>query len=76
MFLQKAREKFRRLLSDSTTRLNALYKKLGKCVGKARPYFELLKKSKEVYIFYPLRYKNYDIPNICFSEVSVSSEII
>ena len=43
-----SRDKFRHLLNESTSTLNQLQKKLGKCVAKARPYFDLLKIAKQV----------------------------
>ena len=45
---QRARNQFRNLLGKSTQKLKASYDKLGKCVGKARPYYVLLTESKEV----------------------------
>lgn len=46
--LQEARADFRQLLCDSSVRINALAKKLGSCVEKARPYYEARIKAKEV----------------------------
>ena len=46
--LQEARAEFRQLLCDSSVRINALAKKLGSCVEKARPYYEARIKAKEV----------------------------
>lgn len=37
--LNKTRDQYRTALSDSTTQLNNLLKKLGDCVNKARPYY-------------------------------------
>lgn len=37
--LNKTRNQYRTALSDSTTQLNNLLKKLGDCVNKARPYY-------------------------------------
>ena len=45
---QRARNQFRNLLGKSTQKLKASYDKLGKCVGKVRPYYVLLTESKEV----------------------------
>ena len=45
---QMARNTFRHIHSDSTSALNALKNKLGKCVGKTRPYFDLVKTAKQV----------------------------
>lgn len=42
--LQDANAAFRARLSESTQKLNLLGKKLGKCIAKARPYYE----AKEV----------------------------
>lgn len=47
---QDARASFRQALTDSTHQLNALAKKLGSCVEKARPYYDARMKAKEVYI--------------------------
>ena len=47
-FPQAARASFRQVLTDSTQRLNALSKKLGTCIEKARPYYEARMKAKEV----------------------------
>lgn len=41
-FLQKARKRFQRMRVESTQRLNVVQQKLGRCVVKARPYFEML----------------------------------
>ena len=46
--LQEARLLFRQLLSDSTQKIDALSKKLGKCVQQARPYYEARIKAKQV----------------------------
>ncbi|KAK2140862.1 hypothetical protein LSH36_1225g00022 [Paralvinella palmiformis] len=45
--LEKSRTKFRTILTESTQKLNAVFKKLGKSVLKARPYYELLKESRQ-----------------------------
>ncbi|ELU10323.1 hypothetical protein CAPTEDRAFT_122047, partial [Capitella teleta] len=44
--LEKRRTAFRSLLSDSTHSLNQMCKKLGKCINRSRPYYELLKESR------------------------------
>ena len=46
--LQAARAGFRQVLTESTQKLNALSKKLGTCIEKARPYYEARMKAKEV----------------------------
>ncbi|XP_060552165.1 SH3 domain-binding protein 5-like isoform X2 [Ruditapes philippinarum] len=48
--LDDARASFRQALTDSTYKLDALAKKLGSCVDKARPYYEARLKSKEVHV--------------------------
>lgn len=35
------------LLNESTRRLKLLSKKLGSCIEKARPYYELLEEAKK-----------------------------
>lgn len=44
--LQEANAGFRTLLTKSTHQLNALAKKLGSCIEKARPYYEALEEYK------------------------------
>lgn len=51
--LQDARAKFRQLLCDTTLQIDALGKKLGSCVERARPYYEARMKSKEVFNAHP-----------------------
>lgn len=51
--LQDARAKFRQLLCDTTLQIDALGKKLGSCVERARPYYEARMKSKEVVNAHP-----------------------
>ena len=48
VLFQLARNKFRSLLADSSEHLKQLGKKLGKCVNKARPYYDVLRESKKV----------------------------
>ncbi|XP_034229970.1 uncharacterized protein LOC117638907 isoform X2 [Thrips palmi] len=48
--LDDARAKFRQLLCDTTLQIDALGKKLGSCVERARPYYEARMKSKEALI--------------------------
>ena len=43
---QEANAGFRTLLTKSTQQLNALSKKLGSCIEKARPYYEALEEYK------------------------------
>ncbi|KAL3836519.1 hypothetical protein ACJMK2_021943 [Sinanodonta woodiana] len=45
--LDDARAAFRQTLSDTTHKLDALARKLGTCVDKARPYYDARVKSKE-----------------------------
>uniref|UniRef100_A0A6A7G2Z4 SH3 domain-binding protein 5-like n=1 Tax=Hirondellea gigas TaxID=1518452 RepID=A0A6A7G2Z4_9CRUS len=45
--LDEARLVFRQLLADSTQRIDALSKKLGKCVQQARPYYEARIRAKQ-----------------------------
>ncbi|KAG8222850.1 hypothetical protein J437_LFUL007558 [Ladona fulva] len=45
--LDEARARFRQLLSESTVRIDALAKRLGGCIEKARPYYEARVKAKE-----------------------------
>ncbi|GAB1609278.1 uncharacterized protein LOC115220940 [Argonauta hians] len=48
--LDDARAAFRQELSDSTHKLNAMSKKLGACIDKARPYYDARMKAKEAHI--------------------------
>ncbi|XP_053408536.1 SH3 domain-binding protein 5-like isoform X2 [Mercenaria mercenaria] len=48
--IQDARASFRQALTDSTYKLDALAKKLGSCVEKARPYYDARLRSKEVHV--------------------------
>ncbi|KAK3927751.1 SH3 domain-binding protein 5-like [Frankliniella fusca] len=45
--LDDARCKFRQLLCDTTLQVDALGKKLGSCVERARPYYDARMKAKE-----------------------------
>jgi len=45
---QEARAEFRRLLCETTVQVDALGKKLGSCVERARPYYEARMRAKEV----------------------------
>lgn len=45
---QSGRNTFRQLLAETTRTLNELSQKLGKCVDKARPYYEARVKAREV----------------------------
>ncbi|XP_038051728.1 SH3 domain-binding protein 5-like [Patiria miniata] len=45
--LDEARASFRQSLTESTHSLNAISKKLGSCIEKARPYYEARQKAKE-----------------------------
>ncbi|XP_054279862.1 SH3 domain-binding protein 5-like isoform X2 [Macrosteles quadrilineatus] len=45
--LDEARANFRQLLCESSVRIDALGKKLGSCVDKARPYYEARIRAKE-----------------------------
>ncbi|GLH00054.1 SH3 domain-binding protein 5 homolog [Gryllus bimaculatus] len=45
--LDEARAAFRQLLCESTVRIDALARKLGACVERARPYYEARMKAKE-----------------------------
>ncbi|XP_071804319.1 SH3 domain-binding protein 5-like [Asterias amurensis] len=45
--LDEARALFRQSLTESTHNLNAISKKLGSCIEKARPYYEARQKAKE-----------------------------
>lgn len=45
---QDARAAFRQELSESTQKLNAMSKKLGACIDKARPYYDARMRAKEV----------------------------
>ncbi|XP_022091227.1 uncharacterized protein LOC110979587 [Acanthaster planci] len=45
--LDEARASFRQSLTESTQSLNAISKKLGSCIEKARPYYEARQKAKE-----------------------------
>ena len=40
--------KFRSLLAESTQTLNILFKKIGNCINKVRPYYELVKEARKV----------------------------
>ena len=50
LMLQEARAAFRQALTESTQKLNALSKKLGSCIQKARPYYDSRMRAKEVRI--------------------------
>jgi len=45
--LDEARGAFRQMLTESAVKLNALSKKLGSCIEKARPYYEARMHCKE-----------------------------
>ncbi|XP_068083689.1 uro-adherence factor A isoform X2 [Anabrus simplex] len=45
--LDESRAAFRQLLCESTVRIDALAKKLGTCVERARPYYEARMRAKE-----------------------------
>ena len=45
---QEARAAFRASLTESTQGLNAISKKLGSTIEKARPYYDARQKAKEV----------------------------
>lgn len=45
---QEARMQFRQLLGDSTQRIDALAKRLGKCVEQSRPYYDARIRAKQV----------------------------
>ncbi|XP_076058279.1 uncharacterized protein LOC143035289 isoform X2 [Oratosquilla oratoria] len=45
--LDEARNLFRQLLTDSTQRIDALAKRLGKCVEQSRPYYDARIKAKQ-----------------------------
>lgn len=47
--LDDSRAAFRQLLTESSQRINALAKKLGSSVDKARPYYEARMKAKEAH---------------------------
>lgn len=49
---QEARSTFRQVLTESTHQLNALAKKLGSCIDKARPYYDARFNAKEVCCHY------------------------
>eukprot|EP00096_Caligus_rogercresseyi_P003556 TRINITY_DN1675_c0_g1_i2.p1 TRINITY_DN1675_c0_g1~~TRINITY_DN1675_c0_g1_i2.p1 ORF type:complete len:424 (-),score=126.21 TRINITY_DN1675_c0_g1_i2:488-1759(-) len=44
--LNEARSRFRALLNESTREMDALSRRLGPCVEKARPYYEARKKAR------------------------------
>ncbi|XP_070001480.1 serine-rich adhesin for platelets isoform X2 [Penaeus vannamei] len=46
--LDEARMQFRQLLGDSTQRIDALAKRLGKCVEQSRPYYDARIRAKQV----------------------------
>ncbi|XP_063606101.1 uncharacterized protein LOC134781035 isoform X3 [Penaeus indicus] len=46
--LDEARMQFRQLLADSTQRIDALAKRLGKCVEQSRPYYDARIRAKQV----------------------------
>ena len=48
--LDDARASFRQTLSESTHKLDALAKKLGSCVERARPYYDARVKAKEAHL--------------------------
>ncbi|BFZ06324.1 hypothetical protein BsWGS_09363 [Bradybaena similaris] len=50
MELDDARTAFRQVLSESTQCLNALSRKLGTCVDKARPYYDARMRLKEAHL--------------------------
>lgn len=43
----EAHQTFRLLLNECTRRLNLLSRKLGSCIEKSRPYYEILKQTKK-----------------------------
>ena len=45
---QEARAAFRSALTESTQGLNAISKKLGSCIEKARPYYDAKQRAKDV----------------------------
>ncbi|ROT64452.1 SH3 domain-binding protein 5-like [Penaeus vannamei] len=45
--LDEARMQFRQLLGDSTQRIDALAKRLGKCVEQSRPYYDARIRAKQ-----------------------------
>ncbi|KAJ8273807.1 hypothetical protein GJAV_G00105740 [Gymnothorax javanicus] len=45
--LDEARSSYRRVLTDSARKLNALASQLGSCIVKARPYYEARRLAKE-----------------------------
>ncbi|XP_063606100.1 SH3 domain-binding protein 5-like isoform X2 [Penaeus indicus] len=45
--LDEARMQFRQLLADSTQRIDALAKRLGKCVEQSRPYYDARIRAKQ-----------------------------
>ena len=47
--LDEARGAFRQMLTESAVKLNALSKKLGSCIEKARPYYEARMQCKWLY---------------------------
>ena len=48
---QEARAAFRQVLTDSTQLLNAISKKVGGSLEKARPYYDARIRLKEVSLF-------------------------
>ncbi|XP_067933773.1 SH3 domain-binding protein 5-like [Watersipora subatra] len=46
--LDNARAKFRKLLTESTQKLECLSKNLGKCIERAKPYYDARVKANEV----------------------------
>ena len=57
VLLKNARAKFRKLLTESTQKLECLSKNLGKCIERAKPYYDARVKANEVrdqfYAFLP-----------------------
>ena len=47
-FSQKARAKYRRIMTDYSHKLKDLSRQLGTCVSKSRPYFDSVQKAKKV----------------------------
>ncbi|XP_014118004.1 PREDICTED: SH3 domain-binding protein 5-like [Pseudopodoces humilis] len=46
-FLEAARSRYRRILSDSARKLNSQGSQLGNCIERARPYYEARRRAKE-----------------------------
>lgn len=53
LYSQEARAVFRQTMAAATYHLNAQAHKLGKCIDKARPFYDVLREMRKVGHFRP-----------------------